>query len=175
MRTVPKSNPSPELLRKLRDIKAFLLDVDGVLTDGKLTYISNGSEAKTFHVQDGQGIKLAQECGIRFGIITGHTSEVITRRAKELDIHDVFQGSLNKINAYEEFKNLHGLADEEIAYMGDDVLDLTVLKKAGLAFAPANAHGSVKMCADYVSKLRGGQGAVREVIDMLLQVNGVKF
>jgi 3-deoxy-D-manno-octulosonate 8-phosphate phosphatase (KDO 8-P phosphatase) len=152
----------------MKPLKALLLDVDGVLTDGGITYVSDGSELKTFNALDGHGIKLAQQAGIRVGIITGLSSDVVARRARELAIVDVFQGQLNKIESLEEFRVRHQIEYGEIGYMGDDVLDLAVLKRVGFAACPRNAHFSVKNASHYITRLEGGHGAVRETIDMIL-------
>jgi 3-deoxy-D-manno-octulosonate 8-phosphate phosphatase (KDO 8-P phosphatase) len=175
MRTSHPTKLPAAFLKRIRKIRAFILDVDGVLTDGAITYVSDGTEIKTFSVLDGQGIKMAQELGIRFAIITGHASEMVQRRAKELSILDVYLNSIDKLAAYEDFKLKHNLPDDEIAFMGDDVLDIPVLKKVGLAFAPANAHKQVKLHAHFQCNLYGGHGAVREAIDLILDTNGVKY
>jgi 3-deoxy-D-manno-octulosonate 8-phosphate phosphatase (KDO 8-P phosphatase) len=175
MRTISSSKPTAQLLKRIRKIKAFILDVDGVLTDGGITYISDGTEMKTFSALDGQGVKLAQELGIRFAIITGHGSEVVERRARELNITDVYLNSINKLVSYEDFKQKHDLQDDEVIFMGDDVLDIPVLKKVGIAIVPGNAHKAAKLLADYKCKLTGGHGAVREAIDLILDTHGVEY
>ena len=157
------------LLPKLKKIKAILLDVDGVLTGGAIIYGVDGLELKAFDSQDGFGITNAIKNGIRVGIITARKSEVVKRRATELGIVDLYQGSLDKITPFEEIKNVHSLSESEIAYVGDDILDLPLLQKVGFSAAPANAVREVKMKVDYVTKARGGQGAVREVIDLILK------
>ncbi|MCL4510239.1 MAG: HAD hydrolase family protein [Bacteroidetes bacterium] len=157
------------LLPKLKKIKVILLDVDGVLTDGTIIYGSDGLELKAFDSKDGFGITNAIKSGIKVGIITARKSEVVKRRATELGIVDLYQGSLDKITPFEEIKNVYSLSESEIAYVGDDILDLPLLQKVGLSAAPANAVREVKMKVDYVTKARGGQGAVREVIDLILK------
>lgn len=165
-------NERKSISKKLRDrlinIKALLMDVDGVLTDGSIVYSSNGIETKIFDVKDGYGITLARESNIIPGIITGRTSDVVVRRSQELGITDVYQNVRDKKTTYEEFKSRYGLKDEEIAYIGDDVLDLSVLKIVGFSAAPKDAHASVKLAVHYVTKLKGGRGAVREIIDLIL-------
>lgn len=151
-------------------IKAILMDVDGVLTDGGIVYCSAGIELKSFDVKDGYGISLAQQQGMILGIITGRASEIVLRRAHELGITEIYQGAIDKRSSYEEFKQSHSLKDEEIAYMGDDMLDLPVLQSVGFAAAPQNAHPAVKMAVHYITKAEGGKGAVREMIDMILSV-----
>jgi 3-deoxy-D-manno-octulosonate 8-phosphate phosphatase (KDO 8-P phosphatase) len=160
---------SQSLLPKLRNIKAIFLDVDGVLTDGTVIYGSDGVEMKIFDIKDGFGITNAIYCGIRVGIITGRQSDLVKRRASELGIVDLYQGSIDKVTPFEEIKKTYSLESSEIAYVGDDILDLPVLGKAGFSAAPANAVREVKMKVDYVSKARGGQGAVREIIDLILK------
>jgi len=153
------------LLPKLKKIKAIFLDVDGVLTDGTIIYGSDGVEMKIFDSQDGFAIN----SGIRVGIITGRHSELVKRRAAELGVVDLYQGSIDKITPFEEIKKIYSLDSSEIAYVGDDILDLPLLRKVGLSAAPANAVREVRTKVDYVSKARGGQGAVREIIDVILK------
>lgn len=157
------------LLPKLKRIKAIFLDVDGVLTDGTIIYGSDGIEMKIFDIKDGFGITNAISKGIRVGIITGRQSELVKRRAAELGIVDLYQGSIDKITPFEEIKSIHSLDSSEIAYVGDDILDLPLLRKVGFSAAPANAVREVKTKVDYVSKACGGQGAVREIIDLILK------
>ncbi len=157
------------LVAKLKKIKAILLDVDGVLTDGAIIYGVDGLELKVFDSQDGFGIVNAIKQGIRVGIITARKSEVVERRAAELGVVDLFQGSIDKLTPYEKFKKAYSLEDGEIAYVGDDILDLPLLQRVGFSAAPSNAVRDVKMKVDYVAKVRGGHGAVREVIDLILK------
>ena len=167
-----RMNPAAKHDARLRDVRAFLFDVDGVLTVSGVSFTSQGFETKTFHVADSYGLKLAVDSGIRVGFITGAQSRIIEHRARELGITDVYQGSLNKLAAYEEFRALYGLRDEEIAYMGDDILDVPVLKRVGFSCAPGNSHPSVRLAVHYIAAASGGAGAVREVVDMLLRANG---
>ncbi len=157
------------LLPKLKKIKAILLDVDGVLTDGAIIYGIDGIELKVFDSQDGFGIVNAIKQGIRVGIITARKSDVVERRAAELGIEDLFQGSIDKLTPYEKVKTSYSLHDSEVAYVGDDLLDLPLLQRVGFSAAPANAVRDVKMKVDYVSKERGGHGAVRDIIDLILK------
>ena len=154
---------------KSNKIKMILFDVDGVLCSGDITYTDDGKEIKTFDVQDGMGITLARMAGIKTGIITGRKSEIITRRAAELKIDYVSQGSFNKLPAYEQIKKESGFDDSEICYIGDDVLDLTILDRVGLSVAVANGREEVKADCDYITVAPGGRGAVREVIEMILK------
>jgi len=157
------------LLPKLKKIKAIYMDVDGVLTDGAIIYGADGLELKIFDSQDGFGITNAIKQGLRIGIITARASEVVKRRAAELGILDLFQGSIDKVTPYEKIKKDYGLSDSEITYIGDDILDLPILQRAGFSAAPSNAVRDVKMKVDYVTRARGGSGAVREVIDLVLK------
>ncbi len=163
------NQPVPDSHRKkLREIRAIFLDVDGVLTDGSIVYTSDGVESKAFHVQDGLGIRLAMEKGLRVGLITGRKSEVVERRAQELGITDLYQGSLDKASVLDEIEAVYDLKDEQVAYMGDDILDLPVLRRVGFSAAPANAHPAVLQAVDLVTGNTGGNGAVREMIDYIL-------
>ncbi len=157
------------ILPKLRKIKAIFLDVDGVLTDGTIIYGSHGVEMKSFDSKDGFGISNAINSGIRVGIITGRRSDLVKRRAAELGIVDLYEGSIDKITPFEEIKRIYSLDSSEIAYVGDDLLDLPLLSKVGFSAAPSNAVRAVKSKVDYVSKAPGGQGGVREIIDMILR------
>ena len=157
---------------KLRDIRLLLLDVDGVMTDGGIIYDANGLETKTFNVKDGHGIKMLQRYGIEVGIITGRTSKVVDIRARELGIGLVYQGALNKLESYNDVKQKTGLADSQIAYMGDDVIDVPVMRRVNFAAAPADALPEARKAAHYVTASAGGRGAVREVCDLILKGRG---
>ncbi len=167
-----RENPAAKHDARLRDVRAFLFDVDGVLTVGGVSFTSQSFETKTFHVADAHGLRLAVDFGIRVGFITGSQSHIIEQRARELGITDLYQGSLNKLDAYEDFRALYDLRDEEIAYMGDSMLDVPVLRRVGFSCAPRNAHSGVRIAVHYVTRADGGAGAVREVVDMLLRANG---
>jgi len=158
---------------KLKNIRLLLLDVDGVLTDGGIIYDGNGLETKCFNVRDGHGIKMLQRHGIEVGIITGRTSIVVDIRAKELGIDLVYQGALKKLESYNDVKERTGLNDSQIAYMGDDVIDVPVLRRVGFAAVPVDGLPEVRAVAHYVSSCRGGRGAVREVCEMILKGRGV--
>ncbi len=147
----------------------ILFDVDGVLCSGDITYLDNGAEIKTFDVQDGMGITLARLAGLKTGIITGRRSKAIDRRAKELKIDFLSQGSFHKIDPYLEILKKSGLSDEAVCYIGDDVLDLPILERTGFSVAVANARDEVKAVCDYVTVAIGGRGAVREVIEHILK------
>jgi 3-deoxy-D-manno-octulosonate 8-phosphate phosphatase (KDO 8-P phosphatase) len=147
----------------------LLLDVDGVMTDGGIYFSESVDEMKKFNIQDGYGIVKIQRQGIVVGIITGRVSDLVRRRAEELGISEVHQNLENKLEAYETIKTKHRIDDRSIAYIGDDEPDLAVLKKVGFSAAPHDAVGIVKRSVDYVCKRRGGEGAVREVIDLILR------
>lgn len=157
-----------DLVDRCRKIRLLLLDVDGVLTDGRLYYGPNGEEQKTFHVRDGYGIKLWHDAGFRSGIISGRNSDLVSRRAAELNMSFVYQGNDDKISALDEITAAAGVSADEVSFVGDDDLDIPVLEKVGLAIAVADAVGAVRESAHYVTKTPGGRGAVREVVEMLL-------
>jgi len=157
---------------KLADIRLLLLDVDGVMTDGGIIYDGNGVETKTFNVKDGHGIKMLQRYGIQVGIITGRTSLVVDIRARELGIELLYQGALNKLESYDDVKQKTGLGDSQIAYMGDDVIDVPVMRRAVFAAAPSDALLEARNAAHYVTFSAGGRGAVREVCDLILKGRG---
>jgi 3-deoxy-D-manno-octulosonate 8-phosphate phosphatase (KDO 8-P phosphatase) len=154
---------------KLLKIKMILMDVDGVLTDGEIIYTSSGDEIKMFNVQDGMGITLARMAGLKTGIITGRMSKMVKRRAEELKFDIVSQGSFDKLPSYQKIKKESKLSDDEIAYIGDDILDISILKRVGFSAAPSNARDEVKAICDYITIAEGGNGAVREVIDKILK------
>lgn len=154
---------------KTKKIKLLLLDVDGVLTDGSIILDNQGNELKAFHVRDGHGIKLAQRAGIIVGIITGRKSEAVDRRARELDIQEVYQGAREKIAVYESLLEKYGLHDHEVAYIGDDVVDIEIFKRAGIAVTVADSDPTVRPYVDLITKTPGGRGAVREFINLILK------
>ena len=156
----------------LRNIKVLAMDVDGVLTDGKIIVDSNGVETKNFDVQDGFGIVFIRKTGIRTAVISARASGVVKHRAEELHVDKVFTGAYPKTAAYEQMLKDFGVCDEEVCFIGDDLADLVLLKRAGFAVAVANAVFEVKQIADYVSKRRGGDGAVREVVELILNAQG---
>lgn len=163
---------SQTLLSKAKKIKLLLLDVDGVLTDGTIILDNQGNELKAFHVRDGHGIKLAQRAGIILGIITGRKSEVVNIRARELSIEEVHQGAHRKIEIYESIISKYGFRDDEVAYMGDDIVDVDVFKRVGMAVTVSDADPSVRPHVDMITKTEGGRGAVRELINFLLKSRG---
>ncbi|HEY4744883.1 MAG TPA: phenylphosphate carboxylase subunit delta [Desulfuromonadaceae bacterium] len=157
----------------LKNIELLLLDVDGVMTDGGIIYDASGLETKRFNVRDGHGIKMLQRYGIQVGIITGRTSIVVDLRARELGIDLVYQGALRKLESYEDVKARTGLADGRIAYMGDDIIDVPVMRRVAFAATPQDGQDEVRAMAHYVAARDGGRGAVREVCDMILRARGV--
>ncbi len=161
------------VVKRARRIKLLLMDVDGVLTDGRIWLQSwpdgTAHEIKGFSAYDGAGLKLARAGGLRTGVITGRTSAAVAKRAKEVELEFVAQGRSEKLPAYEEILRAAKVSDAEVAYIGDDIPDLPVLARVGLAIAVANAVPEVKRAADYVTKASGGNGAVREVVELLLK------
>ena len=164
------------IVARARKIRLLLLDVDGVLTNGLvcLQGFPDGTvqELKLFHSQDGAGLTMARDAGLRTGVITGRDSTALTRRAKETGMEFVYQGRAEKIPAYEEILRVAGVEDSEVAYAGDDLPDLPVLRRVGLAVAVANAVPEVKRAAHLVTKHSGGDGAVREIIELILKAQG---
>lgn len=161
------------LLARAKQIRILLLDVDGVLTDGTLILSSQGEESKGFNTQDGFGIRLLQEAGVEVGVITARSSAVVTARCENLKMKYVYQGNNDKLQAYKDILKKSGVKPIEICYMGDDWLDLILLKRVGFAAAPANAMPEVKAAVHYTAAQHGGSGAVREVCDVILQAKGV--
>ncbi len=163
-----KSIPSA-LRKKAQKIKLLLFDVDGVLTDGGIFIDDRGVESKRFDVRDGQGITLLKRAGIQVGFITGRSSKVVRYRAKELGVTILYQGVRNKAEVYNGIKLKTGLKNDEIAYMGDDIADLPILRNVGLAVTVRDSWPGVKRLVDYVTQAGGGQGAVREVSELILR------
>ena len=148
------------------------MDCDGVLTDGQLELLENGDEQKTFHARDGQGISLFHRAGWQTGIISGRTSSAVERRAQDLKMAYVRQYAKDKIEALEEILAAAKVAPDECAYIGDDVGDIPVMRRVGFAVAVADAVPETKQAAHYVTELKGGRGAVREVCDLILKAQG---
>ncbi len=157
---------------RLKKIKMLLLDVDGILTDGRITYGSDGTETKSFDVKDGHGLKLIQRAGIEVGIITGRQSTIVEHRADELGIRILYQGVKDKSVPFLEILEKYNLDEEEIAYVGDDVVDLPILLKVGFAATVADAMLDVRKNVHYVATLPGGRAAVREICDLILKESG---
>lgn len=167
------SGSGDDLKRRARAVKLIAFDVDGVLTDGRISYTSSGEEIKTFHVRDGHGIKLAIRAGIDIALITGRSSPVVEKRARELGIKHVYQGIKDKLPVLEELLSSLDLYPEEIAYLGDDVVDLPVILRVGLGCAVADAPGEVRDRARMVTESRGGDGAAREMIVFILKAQAL--
>lgn len=157
---------------KAARVRLLLVDVDGVLTDGGIVFDGEGREIKRFHVRDGHGIKMLQRAGIRVGIITGRTSAVVGIRARDLGIAVVRQGVTDKVAAWREILETEAAAPGETAYVGDDLVDLPLMREVGFSAAPADADTAVAAAADFVASRPGGHGAVREVADFLLRAAG---
>ncbi|MCS6859747.1 MAG: HAD hydrolase family protein [Abditibacteriales bacterium] len=161
-----------DLTARLRRIRLLALDVDGVLSDGRIVLSSDGRDWKSFDAQDGFGIVCAQRQGLRVALISGRTSEVVLRRAQQLKIADVMQNCDDKREGLRTLRAKYQLAAEEVAFMGDDLFDLPALQSVGVSFAPANAVAEVRERVDYVTARSGGAGAVREVIELILKAQG---
>lgn len=169
-RDMLKNDPQRKrALAKAAPIKLLLLDVDGVLTDGNLIYSGETGEAKSFNTQDGFGLRLLREAGIEVGIITARESAVVARRAAELKMNYIYQGMGKKNEAFRQIMRASGLKPFEIAYMGDDWLDLVLLQQVGLAIAPANGAREVREVAHFITERSGGSGAVRDACDLILE------
>lgn len=159
-------------LAKARAVKILLLDVDGVLTDGSIIFSHEGEESKAFNTQDGFGLRLLQEIGLEIGVITARSSEAVARRCANLKMRYVYQGAGNKLEAYKEILSQSGCKPFEIAYMGDDWLDLVLLNRAGFSAAPANGVREVQEAVHYTTVQSGGHGAVREICELILEAKG---
>lgn len=158
-----------QLFNRAAGIRLIIMDVDGVLTDGKLAYTSDRQEIKSFNVKDGLGISLGVKAGIEFGIITARESPMVTRRAADLDIRHVIQKMRTKLPAFETLVQNLSLSFDQVAYIGDDLPDMPCMARAGLAACPADAAERVRRMAHLVSTYRGGDGAVREIIEFILE------
>jgi len=164
--------PSAEVLDRARRIRLVLLDSDGVLTDGRIIVSSDGSEARSFDVRDGHGIRMGQSAGLAFGVISGRESKALTARAQELDFDEVHQGVHDKLGLVREILERRGLEPATVCFVGDDLIDVQAMRYCGLAVAPADAMDEVRDVAHHVTERMGGRGAVREVVDMLLRAGG---
>lgn len=167
---------SAALTKRAKRIRLLLMDVDGVLTDGRIWLLSwpdgSAQEIKGFSAYDGAGLKMARSVGLRTGLITGRDSPATARRAREAEIEFVYQGRGEKLPAYQEILRKVGLRDADVAFVGDDLPDLPLLGRVGFAVAVANAVPEVKKAAHYVTRAAGGNGAVREVIELILKAQG---
>ncbi len=157
------------LFDRAKKIRLAIFDIDGVLTDGKLYLLDDGQNMKAFHCHDGLGIKLLAKSGIITAVITSHCSALIDKRMTQLQVQHVYQGIENKITAYEELIAKLKLCDEEVAYVGDDLPDIAIIRRVGLGVAVANAAEMVKQFACYTTNCNGGEGAVREICEFILR------
>jgi 3-deoxy-D-manno-octulosonate 8-phosphate phosphatase (KDO 8-P phosphatase) len=162
-----------DILEKASSIKLLIFDVDGVLTDGSLFFGDDGQEYKAFNSQDGHGIKMLQKHGVRCAIITGRTSNVVEHRMRNLGIDLLYQGQENKLEGFAHLLERVQLSPEQVAYVGDDVVDLPVMRQVGLAIAVRDAHPWVLQHAHWQTPRDGGRGAARDVCEMLLEAQGV--
>lgn len=158
-----------DVIEKTKKIKLLILDVDGVLTDGKLFFDDNGKEYKSFHARDGHGIKLLRQTGVEVAVISGRKSLSVAIRMKNLGISHVYQGQEDKLAAFAEILQNVGVTPEQTAHVGDDLLDLPIMTRVGLAIAVQDANFAVKAHAHWCTETCGGQGAVREVCDFIMQ------
>ena len=161
-----------QVITKAKKIKLLILDVDGVLTDGKLLFDGQGREYKSFHARDGHGIKLLRQTGVEVAVISGRKSNSVALRMKDLGIEYVYQGQEDKVMAFNEIIRSLSIQAEEAAHVGDDLLDLPIMRRVGLSVAVNDANFAVKEYADWCTSLSGGQGAVREVCDFIMQAQG---
>lgn len=159
---------TPEVLERAARVRLLICDVDGVLTDGRLYFTPQGEEFKGFHARDGHGIKLLQRTGVETAVISGRNSPAVALRMSSLGVRHVYQGRESKLEPYHELLDTLGLTPEQTAFVGDDVLDLPLMRRAGLAIAVADAHISLRDHAHWMTPLPGGQGAVREVCDLIM-------
>jgi 3-deoxy-D-manno-octulosonate 8-phosphate phosphatase (KDO 8-P phosphatase) len=158
---------------RARRVKLLILDVDGVLTDGRMTLTERGDELKSFHTHDGMGVNLARRAGIKIALVTGEKSEIGRTRGLKLGVEEIVLGARRKAETVEEIRAKFGLAAEEVAFMGDDLLDIPALERVGLAVAPANAVAEVRAMVDVVTRAAGGAGAVRECVELILRAQGL--
>ena len=164
--------PAAALKERAAGLAWLLLDVDGVLTDGRLVYGADGEQWKVFDVRDGQGLGLAQRDGLKVGLLSGRESRALEARAQEIGVDALVMHRTDKAAAFGEFLSAHAITAARVAYMGDDLLDLPVLLACGLSFAPADAVADVRSRVHHVLSLPGGRGAVREMVEIVLQARG---
>lgn len=164
------NNEQAIALIKNLDIRCVVFDIDGVMTDGSIIVDSDGRELfKTFNVKDGLGVQMLAKAGFELGVITGRTSTIVTNRAYTLGIHHVYQGQLEKTVAFKDLIEKLGITEKQVAYIGDDLPDIPLLRCVGFSACPADAHKSAAAVASWHSQFSGGQGAVRELADLLLE------
>jgi len=163
---------SAEVLRRAAALRLLLFDVDGVLTDGRLFLGDDGQEYKAFHSRDGHGLRMLQDNGVTVGLITGRRSQVVEHRVRDLGITHVYQGRREKLPAYLELVDKLGLNHEAVGFVGDDVVDLPIMLKVGLAVATADGHPVVRRYSHWVTPSNGGQGAARDICELILHAQG---
>jgi 3-deoxy-D-manno-octulosonate 8-phosphate phosphatase (KDO 8-P phosphatase) len=161
-----------DILELASRIKLVIFDVDGVLTDGSLYLGDDGQEYKAFNSRDGHGMTMIQQTGVKLAVITGRTSQVVRLRMESLGVEHVYQGKRDKLPAYEELRQGLGIPEEEIAYVGDDVVDLPVMRRVGLSIAVADAHPLVQRHAHWLTRSPGGRGAGRDVCELIMEAQG---
>lgn len=161
-----------EILAKAREIRLVIFDVDGVLTDGSLFLGDDGQQYKAFHSKDGHGMRMLQHSGVKIGILTGRSSKVVEHRMRDLGVELVLQGRREKLPAFEAMLAQAGVEAAATAYVGDDVVDLPVMRRAGLAIAVQDAHPLVKRHAHWLTASPGGRGAAREVCELIMEAQG---
>ena len=159
---------SPSILERAQNIRLLICDVDGVLTDGRLYFTPEGEELKSFHARDGHGIKLVQRAGIDTAVISGRNSKAVALRMESLGVRHVFQGQEHKLPIFLKLLDELGITPDQVAFVGDDLLDLPLLRRVGLAVAVADGHFTILDSAHWITSAAGGMGAVREVCDLLL-------
>ena len=161
-----------DILKQAKKIKLVIFDVDGVLTDGSLFFGDDGQEYKAFYARDGLGIKLLQRTGVEVGVITARSSKLVNHRMENLGIKHLYQGRLDKMEAFNDLIKKLGVSADETAYAGDDVIDLPVMKKVGLAIAVQDAHPFVKKHAHWITEHNGGRGAARDICELIMEAQG---
>jgi len=167
------SKLTSSIKKKAKNIELLIMDVDGVLTPGYMVYADSGEQVKLFNVQDGFGVMLWRKAGLKSAIVTAGNAGAVDKRAETLKIDKVYQGAMDKRIAYDILKKDFSLLDEQICFIGDDLIDLPILKRVGLACCVANGHKDIFHYADYITESTGGKGAVREVIDIILKSKGL--
>jgi 3-deoxy-D-manno-octulosonate 8-phosphate phosphatase (KDO 8-P phosphatase) len=171
-RTARRRTGAPSLRGRAKKIRMILMDVDGVLTDGRILFLGNQMETKSFDVKDGVALHLARRAGLLTGIITGRSSEAVRWRAQELAVDEVHHKTLDKLPVYRRILARHDLRDEEVCYVGDDWVDIPILRRAGLAVVPADADPEAARHAHHQTRRPGGRGAVRETVELILEAQG---
>ena len=174
-RTKTRMRPKKVSRKVLERIRLFATDVDGVLTDGGMYYAESGDEWKKFNTRDGMGIKLLQRAGFITAIVTQERTKLVARRAEKLAIPELHQGVMDKLSCVREMAARHGLALSQVAYIGDDINDLETLKAVGFSATPADGMPHIAAVVDYICRKNGGEGAVREIIEMILEAQAVRL